>query len=56
MVEAPAVGAYDVVILAVAHQQFLAAGPEGVAALGKPVHVLYDVKSAFPKAAVDARL
>ena len=56
LVEAPAVGAYDVVILAVAHQQFLAAGPEGVAALGKPVHVLYDVKSAFPKAAVDARL
>ena len=47
---------YDVIILAVAHQQFLAAGAAGLAAFGKLAHVLYDVKSALPKAGADARL
>jgi UDP-N-acetyl-D-galactosamine dehydrogenase len=52
----PAPGTYDVMVLAVAHQQFLAAGAAGLAALGRPDHVLYDVKSALPRDAVDARL
>jgi UDP-N-acetyl-D-galactosamine dehydrogenase len=52
----PAPGTYDVIVLAVAHQQFLAAGPAGLAALARPDHVLYDVKSALPREAVDARL
>jgi len=53
LVAEPRPGAYDVVLLAVAHQQFLA---DGVAAYGKPTYVLYDVKSALPRASVDARL
>jgi UDP-N-acetyl-D-galactosamine dehydrogenase len=52
----PAPGTYDVIVLAVAHQQFLDDGAAGLAALARPDHVLYDVKSALPRGAVDARL
>ena len=54
--ETPDLGAYDVVILAVAHRQFTDLGPSGVRAFGKADSVLYDVKSALPRAAVDGRL
>lgn len=53
---APEPGAYDVVILAVAHRQFVDLGAEGLRAFGKPAFVLYDVKSALPPQAVDGRL
>ena len=56
LVGAPATGAYDAVVLAVAHQQFLEMGPEAVRALGKPRAVLFDVKSVLPKEASDIRL
>lgn len=49
-------GAYDAVILAVAHRQFAALGAAGVRALGKPGAVLYDVKSMLPRESVDGRL
>jgi UDP-N-acetyl-D-galactosamine dehydrogenase len=52
----PAAGAYDAVVLAVAHRQFLDLGAPGVRAFGKPGAVLYDVKSALPRAEVDGRL
>jgi UDP-N-acetyl-D-galactosamine dehydrogenase len=52
----PAAGAYDAVVLAVAHRQFLDLGATGVRAFGKPGAVLYDVKSALPRAEVDGRL
>ncbi|MGB3918229.1 MAG: Vi polysaccharide biosynthesis UDP-N-acetylglucosamine C-6 dehydrogenase TviB [Thiothrix litoralis] len=47
---------YDAVILAVAHQQFRELGIEGIRALGKPVHILYDLKYLFPSEATDLRL
>ncbi|MDQ2695086.1 MAG: Vi polysaccharide biosynthesis UDP-N-acetylglucosamine C-6 dehydrogenase TviB [Pseudomonadota bacterium] len=47
---------YDAIILAVAHQQFLAMGAEKIRALGKADCVVMDVKSALPAAAVDSRL
>lgn len=47
---------YDAVILTVGHQQFRQLGAEGVKALCKPNHVIYDVKYVLPKEAVDARL
>lgn len=47
---------YDAVILTVGHQQFRALGAEGIRALCKPNHVIYDVKYVLPKDAVDARL
>ena len=52
----PAAGAYDAIVLAVAHQQFLEMGPDAVRALGKPRAVLFDVKSVLPKEASDIRL
>jgi UDP-N-acetyl-D-glucosamine/UDP-N-acetyl-D-galactosamine dehydrogenase len=55
-VAAPADGAYDAIILAVAHREFVALGADGVRALGKPGAVLFDVKRALPRAAVDGCL
>jgi UDP-N-acetyl-D-galactosamine dehydrogenase len=56
LVEAPAAGAYDAVILAVSHRQFVALGAEGIRAFGKPGAVLFDVKQALPRSSVDGRL
>ena len=55
-VAAPEQGAYDAVIIAVAHKQFVALGAEGIRAFGKPESVLYDVKYVLPRDAVDGRL
>jgi UDP-N-acetyl-D-glucosamine/UDP-N-acetyl-D-galactosamine dehydrogenase len=52
----PAPGAYDGVVLAVAHHQFKAMGVEAIRALGKQNHVLYDLKYLFPTDATDIRL
>jgi UDP-N-acetyl-D-galactosamine dehydrogenase len=49
-------GTYDGIILAVAHEEFIRMGAEGIRALGRPGSVLYDVKSVLPKDAVDQRL
>ncbi|SFU95669.1 Vi polysaccharide biosynthesis UDP-N-acetylglucosamine C-6 dehydrogenase TviB [Halomonas korlensis] len=55
-VEAPEAGAYDAMILAVAHREFRELGAEGIRAWGKPTHVLYDLKYVLTKEAVDLRL
>jgi len=55
-IEQPQVGTYDGIILAVAHHQFRAMGADGIRALGKPVHVLYDLKYVLEAGAVDLRL
>ncbi len=47
---------YDAVILAVAHDDFVSMGADAIRELGKPKHVLYDIKSVLPKDSVDARL
>ncbi|MCW9057780.1 MAG: Vi polysaccharide biosynthesis UDP-N-acetylglucosamine C-6 dehydrogenase TviB [Gammaproteobacteria bacterium] len=52
----PVAGAYDSILLAVAHDQFKAKGVEGIRAWGKPGAVLFDVKYLFPADAVDGRL
>ena len=49
-------GKYDAIILAVAHRQFAELGVERIRALGKADCVLFDVKQALPRAAVDDRL
>src|SRR5690606_39202750 len=53
---APDPGAYYAVVLAVAHEQFRDWDAATVRALGRPGAVVYDVKSTWPRAAVDARL
>ena len=52
----PERGAYDAVILAVAHRQFRDMGVEAIRALGRPGHVLFDIKYVLPGEAVDGRL
>ncbi|MDM5149280.1 Vi polysaccharide biosynthesis UDP-N-acetylglucosamine C-6 dehydrogenase TviB [Aeromonas salmonicida] len=55
-VSEPAVGAYDGIVLAVAHKEFAAMGAEKIHALGKPAHVLYDLKYVLTASASDLRL
>lgn len=47
---------YDAVLLAVAHNEFREMGAEAIHALGKPSHVLYDLKYVLAKDDVDMRL
>ena len=56
LVEDPAEGTYDLVIIAVAHDQFKAMGEQGIRAFGKPTSVLYDIKYVLPAEAADDRL
>ena len=56
LIEAPQPGAYDAVVLAVAHREFVELGPEAIRALGSSRAVLFDIKSVLPKAAADFRL
>lgn len=52
----PEAGAYDAIILAVCHQQFVDGGAEKIRAYGKPCHVLYDLKSKLQPNESDLRL
>ena len=52
----PEQGAYDAVVIAVAHKQFEKLGAAGIRAFGKPTSVVYDVKYLLPSAASDDRL
>lgn len=54
--EQPEKGKYSAIVLAVAHDEFVQLGAEGIHALGKEQHVLYDIKSVLPIDKVDARL
>jgi UDP-N-acetyl-D-galactosamine dehydrogenase len=53
---APPAGTYDAVVVAVAHAQFAAMGADAARAFGKPGALLYDIKSLYPREAVDGRL
>ena len=52
----PQPGAYDAIIIAVAHHQFKTMGLAAIRALGKPEHVLYDLKYIMPAKDSDLRL
>ncbi|WP_374764727.1 nucleotide sugar dehydrogenase [Yunchengibacter salinarum] len=52
----PEPGAYDAVVLAVPHRCFLDMGADWVRAFGRDGAVVYDIKSALPKDAVDGQL
>lgn len=55
-VQAPDKAAYDGIVLAVGHQQFIDMGVEAINQLGKPEHILYDLKYIFEAGASDLRL
>ena len=48
--------AYDAIIIAVGHQEFISMGAKAMRALGKPKHILFDVKRILPRESVDAGL
>ena len=56
IIKTPIEGSYDVVILAVAHDEFVEAGAEQIRKYGKDNHVLYDIKYVLSSSAVDGRL
>jgi UDP-N-acetyl-D-galactosamine dehydrogenase len=56
LVTEPAKGAYDVVVIAVAHECFRELGKDGIKSYGKDNSVLYDIKYVLPADAVDDRL
>ncbi len=56
LVAAPEKGAYDVIIIAVAHDEFHALGAEGIRSYGKKKSVVYDVKYVLSPDQVDDRL
>jgi UDP-N-acetyl-D-galactosamine dehydrogenase len=56
IVETPEAGAYDAVVLAVAHRQFAELGIEGIERFKRPSSVIYDIKHLLPQGRVDARL
>lgn len=57
LVETPKPGAYDGVVVAVAHRQFRSLGADGLRRLGKPEgHVLYDLKHILGRHESDLRL
>ena len=56
LLDQPEVGRYDAIVLAVAHREFLQLDIQALRNWGKPAVVLYDVKSAWPREWVDARL
>nr|WP_303623721.1 nucleotide sugar dehydrogenase [Shimia sp. CNT1-13L.2] len=55
-VETPEQGAYDGIIVAVSHSEFVTMGAEAIRALGKPGAILYDIKGVLAKSESDLRL
>lgn len=55
-IDHPQEGAYDAVILAVAHNEFRDFGIERIRTWGKPQHVLYDLKYLLANGEADLRL
>ena len=52
----PEAATYDAIVLAVGHQQFKDMGAAEIRALGKPEHILYDLKYLLPAEESDLRL
>ena len=55
-IKQPSAGAYDAIVLAVAHKEFRKLGIDAIRAYGKQPHVLYDIKYLFEPDSVDGRL
>ena len=55
-IEKPINKGYDVVILAVAHNEFISMGVEKIRGYGKDKHVLYDIKYVLRSDQVDGRI
>lgn len=56
LIDEPAAGTYDVIVIAVAHDQFKMLGAEGIRAFGKENAIVYDIKYVLPADQSDDRL
>jgi UDP-N-acetyl-D-galactosamine dehydrogenase len=56
MVETPDTDAYDAIVIAVPHRQFVELGASGIRAYGKTPSILYDIKYVLPVCDSDDRL
>ncbi|MFV8819157.1 nucleotide sugar dehydrogenase [Haliea sp. E17] len=56
LLASPNPASYDGIIIAVAHREFCALGAQGIRALGRESHVLYDLKQVLPVEDSDLRL
>jgi len=56
LIREPTPASYDAILVLVAHDDFKNMGVDKIHALGKEKHVLFDVKSIFPKVQTDLRL
>ena len=56
LVAQPQTGAYDGIVLAVAHDAYRAMGPDAIRAFGRSERVIYDLKHLFPVDVSDLRL
>ncbi len=56
LIDAPKVGQYDAVILAVAHEQFKQMSVSEIRGLGRNSHIVYDLKYIMDKSESDIRL
>ena len=56
LIDQPRQGAYDGIILAVSHREYLALDPAEIRSYGKARSVVFDVKSSLPLEASDLRL
>jgi UDP-N-acetyl-D-galactosamine dehydrogenase len=55
-ISSPDTGAYDAIVLAVAHDAFREQGVAGIRAWGRAGHLLYDLKHVFKDTEADLRL
>jgi UDP-N-acetyl-D-galactosamine dehydrogenase len=56
MIDEPEAGAYDAIVVAVAHREFVALGAKGIRSFGSPNVVIYDIKHVLSKNESDGRL
>jgi UDP-N-acetyl-D-galactosamine dehydrogenase len=56
MIDEPEAGAYDAIVVAVAHREFVALGAKGIRRFGSPNVVIYDIKHVLLKNESDGRL
>ena len=56
LVADPEAGAYDAILIAVGHRQFVDLGADGIRRFGKPSSLVYDIKYVLPRGAADDRL
>ena len=55
-IDAPVLGKYDAIIVAVVHNEFKEMGISELRSFAKPNHVIYDVKYALSRNDADGRL